>query len=39
MSGLLIPVTGDMMRILGLLAHPLSEPMNVDNEGLIFGLI
>lgn len=38
-AGFLIPVTGDMMRMPGLPAHPASENITVDLEGNISGLI
>lgn len=38
-AGFLIPVTGDMMRMPGLPAHPASENINIDLEGNISGLI
>jgi len=37
-AGFLIPITGDMMRMPGLPAHPASENINIDNEGTITGL-
>jgi len=37
-AGFLIPITGDMMRMPGLPAHPASENINIDNEGAITGL-
>ncbi len=37
-AGFLIPITGDMMRMPGLPAHPASENININNEGLISGL-
>ncbi|MFT5983414.1 MAG: formate--tetrahydrofolate ligase [Ulvibacter sp.] len=37
-AGFLIPITGDMMRMPGLPAHPASENINIDNEGNISGL-
>ncbi len=38
-AGFLIPITGDMMRMPGLPAHPASENINIDLEGNISGLI
>lgn len=38
-AGFLIPITGDMMRMPGLPAHPASENINIDQEGNISGLI
>ena len=37
-AGFLVPITGDMMRMPGLPAHPASENINIDNEGTITGL-
>lgn len=37
-AGFLIPITGDMMRMPGLPAHPASENISIDNEGQISGL-
>jgi len=37
-AGFLVPITGDMMRMPGLPAHPSSENINIDNEGNISGL-
>jgi formate--tetrahydrofolate ligase len=37
-AGFLIPITGDIMRMPGLPAHPASENINIDNEGNISGL-
>ena len=37
-AGFIIPITGDMMRMPGLPAHPASENIDIDNEGNIFGL-
>ncbi len=37
-AGFLIPITGDMMRMPGLPAHPASEKINIDNHGNISGL-
>jgi len=37
-AGFLIPITGDMMRMPGLPAHPASENINIDNNGTITGL-
>ncbi len=38
-AGFLIPITGDIMRMPGLPAHPASENMDIDNDGNITGLI
>jgi len=38
-AGFLIPITGNMMRMPGLPAHPASEKINIDLEGNISGLI
>ncbi len=37
-AGFVVPITGDMMRMPGLPAHPASENINIDNEGNITGL-
>ncbi|WP_223034203.1 formate--tetrahydrofolate ligase [Hanstruepera marina] len=37
-AGFLIPITGDMMRMPGLPAHPASEKISIDNDGNISGL-
>jgi len=37
-AGFLIPITGDMMRMPGLPAHPASENIDIDNQGNITGL-
>lgn len=37
-AGFLIPITGAMMRMPGLPAHPASENINIDSEGNISGL-
>ncbi len=37
-AGFLIPISGDMMRMPGLPAHPASENINIDNDGNITGL-
>ncbi len=37
-AGFLVPITGDMMRMPGLPAHPASEHISIDNEGNISGL-
>lgn len=37
-AGFLVPITGDMMRMPGLPAHPASEHINIDNDGHISGL-
>lgn len=38
-AGFLVPITGDMMRMPGLPAHPASENIDIDNNGVISGLI
>jgi formate--tetrahydrofolate ligase len=38
-AGFLIPITGDMMRMPGLPAHPASERIDINSEGNISGLI
>ena len=38
-AGFLIPITGDMMRMPGLPAHPASEKIDINKEGNISGLI
>ena len=38
-AGFLIPITGEMMRMPGLPAHPASENISIDLEGNISGLI
>lgn len=38
-AGFLIPITGDMMRMPGLPAHPASEKIDIDKKGNISGLI
>ena len=38
-AGFLVPITGDMMRMPGLPAHPASENIDIDNDGNISGLI
>jgi len=38
-SCLLIPVTGDMMQLPGFSSPPVSEPINMDNESVIFEFI
>ena len=38
-AGFLIPITGDMMRMPGLPAHPASENITIDLEGNISGLV
>lgn len=38
-AGFLIPITGNIMRMPGLPAHPASERITIDNEGNIVGLI
>lgn len=37
-AGFLIPITGDIMRMPGLPAHPSSERIDIDGEGNISGL-
>lgn len=37
-AGFLVPISGDMMRMPGLPAHPASEHINIDNDGNITGL-
>ena len=37
-AGFLVPITGDMMRMPGLPAHPASENITIDNDGNISGL-
>ena len=37
-AGFLIPITGAMMRMPGLPAHPASENIDIDNDGNITGL-
>ena len=37
-AGFLVPITGNMMRMPGLPAHPASENINIDNKGNITGL-
>jgi formate--tetrahydrofolate ligase len=37
-AGFIIPITGDIMRMPGLPAHPASERIDIDNEGNITGL-
>lgn len=37
-AGFLVPITGDMMRMPGLPAHPASENIDIDNQGNISGL-
>ncbi len=38
-AGFLIPITGNIMRMPGLPAHPASENISIDNEGNITGLM
>ena len=38
-AGFLIPITGDIMRMPGLPAHPQSEKISIDNDGNITGLM
>jgi formate--tetrahydrofolate ligase len=37
-AGFLVPITGEMMRMPGLPAHPASENISIDNDGNISGL-
>ncbi|MBQ4820666.1 formate--tetrahydrofolate ligase [Aquimarina sp. MMG016] len=37
-AGFLVPITGNIMRMPGLPAHPASEQINIDNKGNITGL-
>ena len=37
-AGFLVPISGNIMRMPGLPAHPSSENINIDNEGNISGL-
>lgn len=37
-AGFLVPITGDIMRMPGLPAHPASENIDIDAEGTISGL-
>lgn len=37
-AGFLVPITGDMMRMPGLPAHPASENIDIDDDGNISGL-
>lgn len=37
-AGFLVPITGDMMRMPGLPAHPASENIDIDDRGTISGL-
>ncbi len=37
-AGFLVPISGDMMRMPGLPAHPASENISIDNDGNITGL-
>lgn len=37
-AGFLIPITGDIMRMPGLPAHPASEQIDIDDQGNISGL-
>ncbi|MEX2349292.1 MAG: formate--tetrahydrofolate ligase [Flavobacteriaceae bacterium] len=37
-AGFLIPITGDIMRMPGLPAHPASETIDIDDDGNITGL-
>ena len=37
-AGFLVPITGNMMRMPGLPAHPASENISIDNDGNISGL-
>jgi formate--tetrahydrofolate ligase len=38
-AGFLIPITGNIMRMPGLPAHPASENISIDNAGNITGLL
>ena len=38
-AGFLIPITGNIMRMPGLPAHPASEKISIDNAGNITGLM
>ena len=38
-AGFLVPITGTMMRMPGLPAHPASENITIDNKGNISGII
>lgn len=38
-AGFLIPITGSIMRMPGLPAHPASENISIDNDGNITGLM
>ncbi len=37
-AGFLVPITGDIMRMPGLPAHPASEKIDIDSDGNITGL-
>lgn len=37
-AGFLVPITGEIMRMPGLPAHPSSENIDIDNDGNIYGL-
>ena len=37
-AGFLIPITGDIMRMPGLPAHPASENIDINDDGEITGL-
>ncbi len=37
-AGFLVPITGDIMRMPGLPAHPASEKISIDDDGNISGL-
>lgn len=37
-AGFLVPITGDIMRMPGLPAHPASENIDIDEEGNVSGL-
>jgi len=37
-AGFLVPISGNIMRMPGLPAHPASENINIDNDGNITGL-
>jgi formate--tetrahydrofolate ligase len=38
-AGFLVPITGNIMRMPGLPAHPASENISIDSDGNIIGLI
>ena len=37
-AGFLVPITGDIMRMPGLPAHPAAENISIDDDGVISGL-